>query len=66
MPKVLSKISQTPANRVMPHKGVMFFEGIPLDTKIQFKAVCAYRGETMRDAIIRLMREHISINRPTS
>lgn len=55
-----STISQTPADRNRPHhRGVLFIEGIPRSTKEAFKAACAYRGETMRDAVIRKMREYV-------
>lgn len=55
-----SEISQTPADRTKPHhRGVLFMEGLPLSTKAEFKACCARNGQTMRDAIITLMREYI-------
>jgi len=54
-----SKISVIPADRSKPHhRGAMFFEGIPADTKAAFKSACARRGESMRDAFIKWMREY--------
>jgi len=41
------------------HKGVLFFKGIPIDTKNQFKAACARKGQTMQEAIVKLMRQYI-------
>ena len=56
-----SKISQTPLNRERPHhKGTLFLEGIPKSTKADFKAACAHNEETMRDALISLMRRYIA------
>lgn len=55
-----SKISQTPLNPEKPrHRGVVFIEGVPTTTKSAFKAECAEREETMRDAIIKLMRWYV-------
>lgn len=54
-----SKISVLPQDRTEPHhEGVLFVEGIPKDTKAAFKAACARRGETMRDVLIRLIRDY--------
>lgn len=44
------------------HRGVLFLDCIPKSTKQDFKATCAAKGtggESMRDAIIRLMRFYI-------
>lgn len=37
---------------------------VPESTKLQFKAYCAKRGYTMEAAIIALMRECISTDKP--
>ncbi len=56
----VSKISVAPANpNATKHRGVLFLEGVPEDTKQLFKAACARKGETMRDAMIRLMRDYV-------
>lgn len=55
-----SKISKVPLNRKEPHHlGTLFLEGVPKTTKSDFKAACAVNEETMRDAMIKLMREYI-------
>lgn len=55
-----STISRTPADRTRPHhRGALFMEGIPESTKSAFKAACATKGVTMRDAIITLMRDFV-------
>lgn len=41
------------------HKGVLFVKGIPRTTKNAFKAACASKGITMRDALIQLMRKYV-------
>jgi hypothetical protein len=59
-----SKISQTPLNPAKPrHSGVLFLQGVPQSTKTAFKAACAKREVTMRDAMITFMREFIYDNR---
>ena len=56
-----SKISQTPLNREKPHhKGTLFLEGVPKSTKADFKAACARREVTMRDALLQFMRDYIA------
>lgn len=58
MPK-RSKISVIPADETQPHhNGILLVQGIPEDTKLAFKAACARVGETMRDVIIKIMREY--------
>jgi hypothetical protein len=42
------------------HKGTMIVQGLPQDTKNQFKAACYKRGSTMRDAFIQFMRDYVS------
>jgi len=52
-----SQISVIPGDRSLPyHKATLFTQGIPATTKAAFKAACAKRGVSMRDALIRLMR----------
>ena len=41
------------------HKGVLFFKGIPIDIKNQFKASCARKGQTMQDVIIKMMKQYV-------
>lgn len=54
-----SKISQTPQNKDKPHhRGTLFLEGVPKSTKAAFKSACARRETTMRDAMIKLMRQY--------
>lgn len=61
--KTKSKISMTPRDRSQPHhQGVLFLQGIPQTTKSAFKAECARREETMRDAVIRFMRRYATGN----
>ena len=56
-----SKISQTPLNRAKPHhRGTLFLEGVPKSTKAAFKSACAKQETTMRDAMIKLMRQYIT------
>ncbi len=56
-----SKISQTPLDpEKQRHLGTLFLEGVPKSTKAAFKAACAKREKTMRDAIIELMRQFIA------
>lgn len=56
-----SKISQIPGDKTLPHhNGVLFVQGLPLSTKLAFKAACSLHGETMRDVIIKLMREYVA------
>lgn len=38
------------------HKGTMLLQGVPATTKAAFKAACAARGISMRDAFILFMR----------
>ncbi len=45
------------------HETTMLIKGIPVDGKAQFKAYCAERGVTMRDAIIFLMDRTVKENR---
>lgn len=45
------------------HRGVLFVESVPQDTKALFKAACAKRQTTMRDALIHFMRDFISKTR---
>lgn len=55
-----SRISVLPADKsVTAHRGTMIIEGIPQDTKQLFKAACARQDETMRDALIKLMRGYV-------
>ncbi len=61
---IRSKTSVMPLDRSRPHHtGVLFVQGVPETTKANFKAACAKRGETMRDALIDLMRVYISRDR---
>jgi len=54
-----SKISVIPADPRAPrHKKTLFIQGIPEDTHSAFKCACARRGITMRDAVIKLVREY--------
>jgi hypothetical protein len=54
------KISARDAKRLKPyHKGILFIEAVPEDTKTAFKAACYRRGTTMRDVIIELMRGYV-------
>lgn len=39
---------------------VLFLKDVPGETKNQFKAWCARRGVTMKDAIVKFMRETVS------
>jgi len=53
-----SRISPLPADPGKPrHKKTLFVQGIPEDTHSAFKSACARRGETMRDVVIKLVRE---------
>lgn len=49
---VISKKADKPQ-----HRGALFIEGIPEDTRTAFKAACARRDVTMRDTFITLMRK---------
>lgn len=53
-----SKISVIPADPAAPrHKKTLFIQAVPGDTHSAFKCACARRGETMRDVVIKLIRE---------
>lgn len=64
-----SLISQNPKDpQRLRHWGVVFVQSIPKTTKDRFKIACAMtwrtgasgrRGESMRDAIIKLMRFYV-------
>jgi len=46
------------------HKGYLFVQAIPASTKKAFKDTCwRWPRETMRDAIIRLMRFYVRVNK---
>jgi hypothetical protein len=56
---IKSRISQTPQDKTRSaHQGVLFVEGVPESTKNAFKRACVGK-ETMRDAVIRLMRFYV-------
>lgn len=40
------------------HRDVVFVDNIPQSTKSVFKSACARKRESMRDAIIRMMRHY--------
>jgi plasmid stability protein len=42
---------------------VLNLKGIPDDLRNRFKAVCAQRGKSMTEEIIRLMREEVARSR---
>jgi len=57
---IRSKISTARRDKEkQTHRGVLFIDCVPRSTKRAFKAACVAKGKTgesMRDAIIRLMR----------
>lgn len=56
-----SKISQKPRDKTKHHhRGVLFLQAIPHSTKAAFKAACAQRDQTMRDAILLFMRDYVA------
>ena len=58
MNKTKSLISVVPADKSLPHhKSVLFVQGIPMTTKVAFKAACAAQNVSMRDALIKMMRK---------
>lgn len=60
MKKIVSKISQTPADPDKPrHRGTLFIEGVPSETLRLFSAMCARHEWTQRDAIIQFMWQAI-------
>lgn len=59
--KVVSKISQTPHDKTKSkHQYNMLIEGVPLTTKVPFKAKCAANDITMRDVLITFMRQYVN------
>lgn len=61
MSRRASKISVISKDPDKPkHRSVFFMEGIPCDTKLLFKSACARSGQTMRDVVIKLMREYVA------
>ena len=61
MSRPKSEISRVPADRTQPHHtATLFLQGVPETTKAAFKAACAKKGITMRDAMIKLMRGYVA------
>jgi hypothetical protein len=68
MPRMVSKISRTKHDlKGAAHGGTLIVIGIPRSTKQAFKRTTVGK-ETIRDAIIRLMRYYVRVkgNIPTS
>jgi len=61
--QIKSKISIASKDKsLQTHRGVLFVDCVPKSTKRNFKAACAAKGKTgesMRDAVIRLLRFYV-------
>lgn len=58
--QIKSKISISRRDkRKQVHRDVLFIDCVPRSTKGRFKAACAEKGESMRDAVIRLLRYYV-------
>jgi hypothetical protein len=62
--QIKSKISTARQDKsLQTHRDVLFVDCVPRSTKRKFKAACAAKGkkgESMRDAVIRLLRFYVA------